>query len=60
MTIEDRIAALAVRCARISAMCDELRALREKVRMAETVSLIGQRPYEMWPAKGPSGLFAVH
>jgi hypothetical protein len=60
MTIEDRIAALAVRCAKISTMFEELRALREKVRVAEAVFLIGQRPNEMWPAKGPSDLFVLH
>ena len=60
MTIEDRIAALSVRSAKISAMFDELLALREKVRVAETMFLIGQRPNEVWPAKGPSALFVVH
>jgi len=60
MTIEDRIAALAVSGAKISAMFDELLALREKVRVAETMFLIGQRPYEAWPAEGRSDVFALH
>jgi len=60
MTIEDRIAAFAVRSAKISAMFDELLALRAKVRAAETVFLIGQRPNEVWPTTGPSDLFVVH
>ena len=47
MTIDERIAALAATCARISALFEELLALREKVRLAETVPLISQRLNEM-------------
>jgi hypothetical protein len=47
MTLEDRIAALAITSASVSARFDELRVLREKVRLAEAELLVGQRPNEV-------------
>ena len=47
MTLEDRIEALNVTCAKVSAMFDELQALREKVRVAEAKPLVSQRLNEV-------------